>query len=84
MERSHIEQWKIIIEEDLKDARRCLKVTCGFSARFLRDRIAEDEAILERLAAMARTAWLPGASQFLTEPSHGTSGDPVAGQLAQT
>jgi hypothetical protein len=70
MERTYLDQWKVIIDEDLKDARRCLTMTSGFAVRFLCDRIAEDEAILERLAAIEGNAWLPGASPFLTEPSH--------------
>ena len=50
----HIEQWKAIVHDDLTEARRCLTMTPGASAQFLRQRIAEDEAILARLATMER------------------------------
>ena len=48
----HIEQWKAIIHDDLTEARRRLTITPDASVPFLRDRIAEDEAILARLATM--------------------------------
>jgi hypothetical protein len=49
MDCTFIEQWKVIIDQDLKDARRCLAAASGVPMRLLGDRIAEDEAILERL-----------------------------------
>ena len=54
MNRDDAVQWKKIIDEDLMHARQCLRSTSSRADGFLRDRISEDEAILERLETLER------------------------------
>jgi hypothetical protein len=56
MNGNHTEQWRVIINDDLTDARRRLRMNAGGADHFLRSRIAENETILERLATIEHAA----------------------------
>jgi hypothetical protein len=47
-------QWKILIHDDLRAARRTLRSRPGAARAYLRARIAEDKAILDRVEQRAR------------------------------
>ena len=68
MDRRQIEQWSVMIREDMWDARRRLERATGRSHRFLRDKIAENEVILQRLDALAHAV---RASEALQPPVAG-------------
>jgi hypothetical protein len=54
MNREEADRWRAIIDADLIRAR--LSLPTGSTDSYLRARIAENEAILERLEAMQQTA----------------------------
>lgn len=47
-------QWRILIHDDLRAAKRILRSRPGATDAFLRARIAEDQAILDRVEQMER------------------------------
>jgi hypothetical protein len=47
-------QWRILMYDDLRAAKRALRSRPGAAGAFLRARIAEDHAILDRVEQMER------------------------------
>jgi hypothetical protein len=68
MNREDANRWTLIINEDLARARRSL-MSCYGGDRFLSNRIAENEAILER---MAELGWVSEVCPAATEPAVAT------------
>ena len=52
-------QWRILMYDDLRAAKRTLRSRPGATDAFLRARIAEDQAILDRVDQMERDVGAP-------------------------